>query len=255
MLTVVKVGSNILTRPDGHVNVSRLSSIVDQLAMLHAAGHKLILVSSGAVACGRGEMHAVHPLDSVEQRQLYSAMGQVKLMNLYYSLFREYGINVGQVLTMKENFISERQYKNQKSCISVMIENNIIPIVNENDTVSITELMFTDNDELSGLMARMMHADNLILLTNVDGVLGSPNPDGSQPTIRTVSSSDEVEQYVNDSKSSFGRGGMTSKCNTALSVAHEGIHVFIANGTRENILQRVLDRDKDTPYTEFVERV
>ena len=152
MLTVVKVGSNILTRPDGHVNVSRLSSIVDQLAMLHAAGHKLILVSSGAVACGRGEMHAVHPLDSVEQRQLYSAMGQVKLMNLYYSLFREYGINVGQVLTMKENFISERQYKNQKSCISVMIENNIIPIVNENDTVSITELMFTDNDELSGLM-------------------------------------------------------------------------------------------------------
>jgi glutamate 5-kinase len=252
MLTVVKVGSNILTRPDGHVNVSRLSSIVDQLAMLHAAGHKLILVSSGAVACGRGEMHAVHPLDSVEQRQLYSAMGQVKLMNLYYSLFREYGINVGQVLTMKENFISERQYKNQKSCISVMIENNIIPIVNENDTVSITELMFTDNDELSGLMARMMHADNLILLTNVDGVLGSPNPDGKQPTIRTVSSSDEVKQYVNDSKSSFGRGGMTSKCNTALSVAHEGIHVFIANGTRENILQRVLDRDKDTPYTEFV---
>ena len=181
-----------MTRPDGHVNVSRLSSIVDQLAMLHAAGHKLILVSSGAVACGRGEMHAVHPLDSVEQRQLYSAMGQVKLMNLYYSLFREYGINVGQVLTMKENFISERQYKNQKSCISVMIENNIIPIVNENDTVSITELMFTDNDELSGLMARMMHADNLILLTNVDGVLGSPNPDGKQPTIRTVSSSDEV---------------------------------------------------------------
>ena len=78
-----------------------------------------------------------------------------------------------------------------------MIENNIIPIVNENDTVSITELMFTDNDELYGLMARMMHADNLILLTNVDGVLGTPNPDGTQPTIRTVSSADEVKQYVN----------------------------------------------------------
>mgnify|MGYP000696229067 CR=1 FL=1 len=114
MLTVVKVGSNILTRADGHVNVSRLSAIVDQLAALHSAGHQLILVSSGAVACGRGEIKAVHPLDSVEQRQLYSAMGQVKLMNLYYSLFREYGINVGQVLTMKENFLSERQYQNQK---------------------------------------------------------------------------------------------------------------------------------------------
>ena len=238
MLTVVKVGSNILTRADGHVNVSRLSSIVDQLAALHSAGHQLILVSSGAVACGRGEMHAVHPLDSVEQRQLYSAMGQVKLMNLYYSLFREYGINVGQVLTMKENFVSERQYQNQKSCISVMLENNVIPIVNENDTVSVTELMFTDNDELSGLMAQMMKADNLILLSNVDGLLGDATAD--------------VARYVTESKSSFGRGGMTSKCNTALSVAHAGIHVYIANGTRENILQRVLEGDKDTPYTEFV---
>ena len=97
MLTVVKVGSNILTRADGHVNVSRLSAIVDQLAALHSAGHQLILVSSGAVACGRGEMKAVHPLDSVEQRQLYSAMGQVKLMNLYYSLFREYEIGRAHV--------------------------------------------------------------------------------------------------------------------------------------------------------------
>ena len=252
MLTVVKVGSNILTCADGHVNVSRLSAIVDQLAALHSAGHQLILVSSGAVACGRGEMKAVHPLDSVEQRQLYSAMGQVKLMNLYYSLFREYGINVGQVLTMKENFLSERQYQNQKSCISVMLENNIIPIVNENDTVSITELMFTDNDELSGLMAQMMKADNLILLSNVDGLLGNPDADGSRPTIRKVQSAEDVAQYVSDSKSSFGRGGMTSKCNTALSVAHTGIHVYIANGTRENILQRVLQGDKDTPYTEFV---
>ena len=251
MLTVVKVGSNILTRPDGHVNVSRLSAIVDQLAALHAAGHQLILVSSGAVACGRGEMQAVHPLDSVEQRQLYSAMGQVKLMNLYYSLFREYGIHVGQVLTMKENFLSERQYQNQKSCISVMLENDIIPIVNENDTVSITELMFTDNDELSGLMARMMKADNLILLSNVDGLLGEPTDDGSRPTIRKVHSAEDVERYVTDSKSSFGRGGMTSKCNTALEVAHTGIHVFIANGTRENILQRVLERDENTPFTEF----
>ena len=252
MLTVVKVGSNILTRADGHVNVSRLSAIVDQLAALHSAGHQLILVSSGAVACGRGEMKAVHPLDSVEQRQLYSAMGQVKLMNLYYSLFREYGINVGQVLTMKENFLSERQYQNQKSCISVMLENNIIPIVNENDTVSITELMFTDNDELSGLMAQMMKADNLILLSNVDGLLGNPYADGSRPTIRKVRSAEDVAQYVSDSKSSFGRGGMTSKCNTALGVAHTGIHVYIANGTRENILQKVLQGDKDTPYTEFV---
>ena len=251
MLTVVKVGSNILTRPDGHVNVSRLSAIVDQFALLPQKGHRLILVSSGAVACGRGEMQAVHPLDSVEQRQLYSAMGQVKLMNLYYSLFREYGIHVGQVLTMKENFLSEREYQNQKSCIGVMLDNGIIPIVNENDTVSVTELMFTDNDELSGLMARMMSADNLILLSNVDGLLGTPRPDGTRPTVREVRSEDDVAHYVTESKSSFGRGGMTSKCSTALDVSRAGISVFIANGTRDDILQRVLAHDSATPFTEF----
>ena len=249
---VVKVGSNVLTREDGHLNVTRMSALVDQLAWLRRHDYEVILVSSGAVMAGRGELQVDHQLDSVEQRQLFSSVGQGKLIRLYYDLFREYNIKVGQVLTMKENFLAKEQYQNQKACMELMLENGVLPIVNENDTVCLTELMFTDNDELSGLMARMMHADNLILLTNVDGVLGSPNPDGKQPTIRTVSSSDEGKQYVNDSKSSFGRGGMTSKCNTALSVAHEGIHVFIANGTRENILQRVLDRDKDTPYTEFV---
>ena len=252
MLTVVKVGSNILTRPDGHVNVSRLSAIVDQLAALHSEGHKLILVSSGAVACGRGEMKAVHPLDSVEQRQLYSAMGQVKLMNLYYSLFREYGIHVGQVLTMKEKFLPGRESQNQKSCIDVMLENNVIPVVNENDTVSVTELMFTDNDELSGLIARMMEADNLILLSNVDGLLGTADDNGTRPTVRRVHSADEVARCVTESKSTFGRGGMTSKCNTALEVAHTGTHVFIANGTRDNILRHVLDGDDSVPFTEFV---
>ena len=252
MRIVVKVGSNVLTRSDGHLDITRMSAIIDQIAWLKEQYHEVILVSSGAVACGRRELQVSHDLDTVEQRQLFSALGQVKLIGLYYDLFREHNMHVGQILTMKENFEPGEQFDNQRACMRVMLENDVIPVVNENDTVSVTELMFTDNDELSGLMARMMHADNLILLTNVDGVLGSPNPDGKQPTIRTVSSSDEVKQYVNDSKSSFGRGGMTSKCNTALSVAHEGIHVFIANGTRENILQRVLDRDKDTPYTEFV---
>ena len=249
---VVKVGSNVLTRPDGMPNVTNMSALVDQIAAIHAKGYEVVLVSSGAVACGRGVFTPRKQLDSVASRQLFSAIGQIQLINLYQQLFRSYGIVIGQVLTQKEDYVGRNSYQNQRNCLLSMLDNNVIPIVNENDTASLTELMFTDNDELSGLMARMMHADNLILLTNVDGVLGSPNPDGKQPTIRTVSSSDEVKQYVNDSKSSFGRGGMTSKCNTALSVAHEGIHVFIANGTRENILQRVLDRDKDTPYTELV---
>ena len=176
---VVKVGSNVLTTEKGKLNITRLSALVDQIAWLKQHQYEVILVSSGAVACGRQELKVDHELDSVEQRQLFSAMGQVKLINLYYDLFREYNIHIGQVLTMKENFEAGEQYKNQRNCMALMLDNGVIPIVNENDTVCLTELMFTDNDELSGLIAQMMGAETLILLSNIDGIYtGNPaNPD------------------------------------------------------------------------------
>ena len=159
---VVKVGSNVLTTDCGKLDITRMSSLVDQIAWLRWHGYEVILVSSGAVACGRRELQVDHHLDSVEQRQLFSAMGQVKLVNLYYDLFREYNIHIGQVLTMKSNFQTPEQYRNQQACMEVMLQNGVIPIVNENDTVCVTELMFTDNDELSGLIAQMMKAEALI---------------------------------------------------------------------------------------------
>ena len=152
----VKVGSNVLTRRDGTLDVTRMSALVDQIAELHKTGVEIILVSSGAVASGRSEVHSAKKLDSVDQRQLFSAVGQAKLINRYYELFREHGIAVGQVLTMKENFATRRHYLNQKNCMTVMLENGVIPIVNENDTISVSELMFTDNDELSGLIASIL---------------------------------------------------------------------------------------------------
>ena len=180
---VIKVGSNVLTRKDGKLDVTRMSALVDQIAWLRRQGYEVILVSSGAMASGRGELKVDHSLDSVEQRQLFSAVGQVKLVGLYYDLFREFGIHVGQVLTMKENFQPGEQYRNQQACMTVMLENDVLPIVNENDTVSVTELMFTDNDELSGLIAQMMEADTLILLSNIDG------SSTATPTTRRPSSS------------------------------------------------------------------
>ena len=122
MRIVIKVGSNVLTRRDGHLDTTRVSAIVDQIAWLKQQGHEVILVSSGAVACGRRELTVSHDLDTVEQRQLFSALGQVKLIGLYYDLFREYHINIGQILTMKENFEPGEQYDNQKACMTVMIE-------------------------------------------------------------------------------------------------------------------------------------
>lgn len=249
---VVKVGSNVLTRDDGKLDVTRVSAIVDQLMWLRSEGYETVLVSSGAVASGRGEIHTDHPLDSVEQRQLFSAIGQVKLINLYHDLFRSYGVSIGQVLTMKESFAAGKQYENQKSCIDVMLAHGVVPIVNENDTVCITELMFTDNDELSSLVASMINAGTLIILSNVDGLFtGSPEDEGSK-LIRRVGLRDDVERYVTAQKSSKGRGGMESKIAVARALSAEGRRVVIANGRHDNIIRDIMTENEETRYTEFV---
>ena len=248
---VIKVGSNVLTRRDGKLDVTRVSALVDQIAWLRRQGIEVILVSSGAVACGRRELKVSHELDSVEQRQLFSAVGQVKLVGLYYDLFREYHIHVGQVLTMKENFEPGEQYQNQRACMTVMLENDVLPIVNENDTVSVTELMFTDNDELSGLIAQMMKADTLILLSNIDGIYTGHPDDPQSELIREVAPNRDLSEYIQPEKSAFGRGGMHSKYTTASRVQRAGIRVIIANGERDNILIDLMERPQDIPHTEF----
>ena len=249
---VVKIGSNALTRSDGRLDVTRMSALVDQIAWLRQHDFEVILVSSGAVACGRRELRNVdHELDSVEQRQLFSALGQAKLIGLYYDLFREYHIHVGQVLTMKENFHPGEQYRNQQACMRVMLENGVLPIVNENDTVSVTELMFTDNDELSGLIAQMMQADTLILLSNINGIYtGNPNDPRSQ-LIMEVAPGTDLSEYIQTEKSSAGRGGMQSKYATASKIQQSGIRVIIANGKRENVLVDLMEHPETTPHTEF----
>ena len=248
---VVKVGSNVLTRRDGKLDVTRVSTLVDQIAWLRQHGHEVILVSSGAMASGRGELRVDHRLDSVEQRQLFSAVGQVKLVGLYYDLFREFGIPIGQVLTMKENFEPGEQYLNQRACMEVMLENGVLPIVNENDTVCVTELMFTDNDELSGLIAMMLHADMLVLLSNIDGIYTGNPCDPQSTLVRKVEASTDLSQYIQASKSSLGRGGMVSKYSTARRVQHSGIKVIIANGKRDDILIDLIVRPEETRHTEF----
>lgn len=249
---VVKVGSNVLTRRDGKLDVTRVSTLVDQIAWLRQHGHEVILVSSGAMASGRGELRVDHRLDSVEQRQLFSAVGQVKLVGLYYDLFREFGIPIGQVLTMKENFELGEQYLNQRACMEVMLENGVLPIVNENDTVCVTELMFTDNDELSGLIAKMMRAETLVLLSNIDGIYTSHPDDPNAELIREVAPDRDLSEYILPEKSAFGRGGMHSKYTTAKKVSQAGIRVIIANGERDNVLVDLETRKNHVPHTEFI---
>ena len=249
---VIKVGSNVLTRKDGTLDVTRMSALVDQIAQLRLEGLEVILVSSGAVASGRSELKLPsHHLDTTSQRQLFSAVGQAKLINRYYELFRDHGMKVGQVLTMKENFGTRRHYLNQKNCMTVMLENGVIPIVNENDTISVTELMFTDNDELSGLIASMMDADVLIILSNIDGIFNGSPSESTSHVIREIGQHVDLSGYIQMAKSSFGRGGMLTKTSIARKVADEGIEVIIANGKREDILLQLV-HNPDTLCTRFI---
>ena len=248
----VKVGSNVLTREDGTLDITRMSALTDQVAQLHRRGTQVILVSSGAVASGRSEVRPDMELDSVAARQIFSAVGQAKLMNRYYDLFSSHGIACGQVLTTKASLENPLHYRNQHGCIESLLACGIIPIVNENDTISITELMFTDNDELSGWMAVMMECDMLIILSNIDGVYDGDPSSSSSTLIREIKPGyPDISGCIGESMSSFGRGGMQTKCSVARRVAEGGMPVVIANGKRDNVLIRIADGDESLPCTKF----
>lgn len=237
---VVKVGSNVLTGEDGTLDVSVMSGIADQIAMLRKAGTEVILVSSGAVSSGKGMVRCDRRLDSVSARQLYSSVGQARLINRYCELFDRHGIICGQVLTTKESLSTRDHYLNQQNCMNVMLANGVIPVVNENDTISVTELMFTDNDELSGLTASMMDAGCLVILSNVDGIYDGRPSDPDSRVIREIRPGDDVSGFIGAERSSFGRGGMLTKYRIASKVADEGIEVVIANGRKAGILPGIL---------------
>jgi glutamate 5-kinase len=248
----IKVGSNVITRSDGTLNTSRMLRLVEDIAILSKQGVEVILISSGAVAAGRNDVTPAKKTSIISAKQIWAATGQVKLMSNYQFLFGKYGIPAGQVLATKEGFRDRLHYLNMKNCVSAMLENKVLPIVNENDTISITELMFTDNDELSGMISSMMDCDTLIILSNVDGIYtGIPGNNGTELIREINAESEEPLHYISPSHSGFGRGGMLTKYSIAREMASEGISVYIANGTRDSIITDIV-RGKDVPCTYFV---
>jgi glutamate 5-kinase len=233
---VIKIGSNVLTKTDGLLDEERIAHLSDQISALKKQRMEVILVSSGAVASGRGLVKLSEKTDPVAARQLLASIGQVKLINIYSELFRKYDLLSAQVLVTKEDFRDRLHYLNMRNCFTALLQNNIIPIVNENDVISVTELMFTDNDELAGLISSMMDVDALIILTNVDGIFNGPPNDPKSELIREVDHRMDFSSFVTTQKSNFGRGGMVTKGNIAQKAAKLGIAVHIANGKKDNIL-------------------
>ena len=241
-IVTLKVGSNVITNAQGLPDEQVIADISRQIKGLRERGHAVILVTSGAVAAGRGIYQFPKKTDTVVQRQVLASLGQVKLISLYKDAFDNEGMLCAQVLVTKEDFKSRHHYLNMQNCITALLSHDIVPILNENDVVSITELMFTDNDELAGLVSAMMNTNLLIILTNVDGVFDG---DPSHPGTRVIHQYDpkliRLEEIATGKKSGFGRGGILTKCQTSAKIAGIGIPVHIANGKAENVVLRILD--------------
>lgn len=238
---VLKIGTNVLSRPDGLLDMTAISHLVDQIAEVKRQGVQLVLVSSGAVGAGRSLIALPKDINRVVQRQVLAAVGQIKLMSVYAELFARYGLHCGQVLATKEDFRDRRHYLNMKNCFLALLRDNIVPIVNENDVVSVSELMFTDNDELAGLIASLIGADGLILLSNVDGVLdGPPGHPDSRMIHEVLPETRQTPDFIAPVRSSFGRGGMLTKFRFAQKAAQVGVTTWIANGKRPNVLPDIL---------------
>jgi glutamate 5-kinase len=241
---VVKVGSQVLCDPQGALNRDTLASLVNQLADLSADGWQVLLVTSGAVAAGNDPASGLQRLaDPVARKQVMAATGQVRLMETYRALFRQRDLTVAQVLATKSDFQTRRHYLNMRGCIEALLQAGIVPVINENDVVSVTELMFTDNDELAGLVAGMVGARLLCLLSTVPGVYDG---DPEDPATRCIERWDEqhhrADEVVIQASSTLGRGGMHNKLTIARKAAHLGTEVVIADGTDPGILGKIVSR-------------
>lgn len=239
---IVKVGSGVLTK-DNHLNLDIVHSLVNQIVSLRKRNIEVLLVTSGAVATGRGILSLVQGSDETIQKQVFAAVGQVKLMSLYAEAFAQHNFVCAQVLMTKEDFRDEQHLSNMKNCLESLLLDNVIPIANENDVIATTELMFTDNDELAGLIALQLNADALIILTSVDGILAGNIHDPNTTVVAEVprQHSGRILSYITTDTSASGRGGMATKFTMARQLAHGGIVCHIANGKNETVLLDIID--------------
>ncbi len=248
---MIKIGSNVLTKSDGNPDLPRMKKLVSQVKVLQDQGKKIVLISSGAVAFGRQRVTPRKKLNAVLKKQLWASIGQISLINEYQRLFGKQDLNCAQILVTKEDFRDRKHYLNMKNCLEGLLEEGVIPIINENDTIAITELMFTDNDELASLVSGMINADTLILLSNVDGIYdGDPSLSDSKLISVIKAESRITKDLISPTKSSFGRGGMMSKYSMAKKSANLGTQVLIANGKRDNILPDILDGNAPSTWFE-----
>ncbi len=241
---VVKIGSSSLTHPDtGYLDLIKLEILVRELSDLRNQGKEVILVSSGAIMVGSKTMGFAKKPDNLAQKQACAAIGQAKLMMIYQKLFAEYNQTASQILMTKNNMLNDLNRKNARNTFHALLEMGAIPIVNENDTISTSEIEFGDNDRLSAVVAALIGADLLILLSDIDGLYtDDPRKNPDAKFVEVVENMDEHFKAMGKGStgSNVGTGGMATKLAAAEIASAAGCDMIIANGKDFHIIHRIM---------------
>jgi len=237
---VVKLGTGVLTDSRKQIDPAQLEQLVAQIAALRKSGTEIVLVTSGAVGAGMGALGYERRPNELAELQACAAIGQTRLMAIYAELFARHDLHVAQVLLTHEDLEHHERHLNARNTLVTLLNHGVVPIINENDAVSFTEIKFGDNDRLSALVASLLPADLLVILTTVDGVIEN----FSRPDPKTISVIEQIdaaiEKLAGGTTSETAVGGMASKVQAAKIVVRSGIPLVIASGKKKNVLAKVL---------------
>lgn len=240
---VVKIGSSSLTDPQGKLDIENLRRIASEISQLISEKKKVILVTSGSIVSGAERLGLGKPR-TIPEKQAAAAVGQSRLMRQYEKAFEESGITVAQILLTRDAIADRGRYLNARNTLNTLLEEKVIPIVNENDTVAIDEIKIGDNDNLAALTASLMGADILILLTDVDGFY-MKNEEGVSYLVSEIKEiTREVEDAAGHPSTQLGTGGMITKIQAAKICSNAGIHMAIAHGRKEGVIKKVVEGEK-----------
>lgn len=244
MRIVIKIGTSTLAYSTGHLNIRHIENFCKVVSDIKNAGYEVIVVSSGAVGMGMGKLSLKERPKDLSLKQASAAVGQCELMYTYGKLFSEYNHTVAQVLLTAENFRDDEQHANFTNTVNRLLEFSVIPIINENDTVAVKELIIGDNDTLAAIVAESVHADMLVLLSDIDGVYTADphkHPEAQLiPVIEEITP--EIEALAGGAGSGVGTGGMVTKISAAKIATAAGCDMVIANGADPSILYDIIDK-------------
>lgn len=255
MRIVIKIGSSSLTSRNGEISLNKIKKLVDEIVFLKDAGHEVVLVSSGAVAAGYRKLGCLKRPDTLPEKQAAASIGQGLLMESYSKLFMSNGYTASQILITRSDLLDEERYINILNTLNILLERDVIPIINENDTVTVEHLNFGDNDTLSAKIGGLIDADQLIILSDIEGLYNAdPCKNQNAKLLEQVSKiTPEIEEAARGASSSVGTGGMKSKIEAVKIALASGVSVFIGNAERKNIIKEAVCKKAKGTYFDVEE--